>query len=124
MPPSYGKSALKESVTFAIRADLLARAAELGLNPSETLEKALAEAVSQSEQEISRTAPQGVEGASSAEDIDPVLLATATGLFGDEAKAVRWLTTPASALGYKRLVDVDHQEVMDVIARLSHGFCA
>ncbi|MFJ4155527.1 type II toxin-antitoxin system CcdA family antitoxin [Pseudomonas sp. NPDC089752] len=123
MPPSYGKSALKESVTLAISADLLARAVELGLNPSETLEKALAEAVSQREQEISRTAPQEVEGASSAEDIDPVLLAAATGLLGDEAKAVRWLTRPNSALGHKRLVDADHQKVLDVIARLSHGFC-
>lgn len=122
MPPSYGKSALKESVTLAISADLLARAVELGLNPSETLEKALAEAVSQREQEISRTAPQEVEGASSAEDIDPVLLAAATGLLGDEAKAVCWLTRPNSALGHKRLV-ADHQKVLDVIARLSHGFC-
>jgi uncharacterized protein (DUF2384 family) len=124
VPPPYGQSDLKKSVTLVISADLLVRAAELGLNPSEMLEKALAEAESQRQQEIRKIAPPMVESTSSAEDIDPVLLVAATGLFGDEATAVRWLTRPDSALGYKRLVDADHQEVLDEIARLSNGFCA
>lgn len=124
MPLPYGQSVLKQSITLAICSDLLVRAVELGLNPSETLEKALAEAVSQRQQEIWRTDSRKVGAASSAENIDPVLLAAATGLFGDEAKAVRWLITLASALGHKRVVDADPQEILDRIARLSHGFCA
>lgn len=122
--PSYGQSDLRQSITLTISSDLLVTAVELGVNPSEVLEKALAEAVSQRQQEIWRTDSRKVEAASSAEDIDPVLLAAATGLFGDEAKAVRWLTTLASALGHKRLVDADQREILDRIARLSHGFCA
>jgi post-segregation antitoxin (ccd killing protein) len=124
VPPPYEQSVLKQSITLAVSSDLLVKAVELGIDPSETLEKALAEAASQRQQEIWRTDSRKVEAASSAEDIDPVLLAAATDLFGDEAKAVRWLTTIASALGHKRLVDADQQEILDRIARLSHGFCA
>ena len=124
MPPAYGQSDLKKPVTLVVSADLLVRAAELGLNPSKILEKALAEAVSQRQQEIWKIDPPMVEATSSTEDIDPVLLVAATGLFGDEATAVRWLTRPNSPLGHKRLVNADHQEILAAIARLSNGFCA
>ncbi|WP_353456873.1 MbcA/ParS/Xre antitoxin family protein [Pseudomonas putida] len=38
--------------------------------------------------------------------------------------ATRWLTTPFDALGGKRPVDADLVEVLDLLARLEHGFSA
>ncbi|MGE8450438.1 MAG: antitoxin Xre/MbcA/ParS toxin-binding domain-containing protein [Pseudomonadales bacterium] len=112
----------KRSVSLSINADLLARAAELDVNLCNTLEQALIEAINQLQ-------PWGAddrkaESAESAGGFDPVLLAAAIGVFGSEAKAVHWLSTPARVLGHRRPVDADLQEVLDVIGRLEHGFCA
>ena len=122
MPTAYDPSAPKEPVTLNINADLLAIAVELGVNLSSTLEQALVEATTQRE-------PRGVENrkaeaAGSVGETDPVLLAAAIGLFGNEPQALSWLNTPAPALGHRCPVDADTQEVLELIGRIAHGFCA
>lgn len=122
MPAACDPSAPKESVSLSINAELLARAGELGVNLSGTLEQALAEAITQRE-------PRGAENrkaepAASVGEIDPVLLAAAIGLFGNEAQAVSWLNTPACALGHKCPVEADIQEASDLVGRIAQGFGA
>jgi len=95
---------------------------ELGVNLSDTLEQALVEGFTQREPGGGEN--RNAETAGSVEEIDPVLLAAAIGLFGNEAKAVSWLNTPAPALGHKCPVDADTQDGLDLIGRIAHGFCA
>jgi putative toxin-antitoxin system antitoxin component (TIGR02293 family) len=53
--------------------------------------------------------------------VDSRLLDAATQFFCDEALAFDWLHKPVRALGYKRPVDVDIEEVLNLIGRLEHG---
>lgn len=122
MPAVYDPRATKKSVSLSINADLLARAAELDVNLSDTLEQALLEAIAQREHLCAQN--RQTEPTGSVEGIDAVLLAAAVGLFGNETQAVKWLNTPARALGHKCPVDADTQEALEVIERLAHGFCA
>lgn len=122
MPAVYDPRAIKESVSLSINADLLARAAEFDVNLSDTLEQALLDAIAQSEHRGAEN--RKAETAGSVEEIDPVLLAAAIGLFGNEAQAVSWLSTPAPALGHKCPVDADTQEALNLVGRVAHGFCA
>lgn len=122
MPAVFDPNAPKESVSLSINADLLAKAVELGVNLSDTLEQALGDAIARRESRGAEN--RKAETAGSAEDIDPVLLAAAIGLFGNEAQAVSWLNTPAPSLGHKCPVDAETQEGLDLIGRIAHGFCA
>ncbi|BCS43228.1 MULTISPECIES: type II toxin-antitoxin system CcdA family antitoxin [Pseudomonas syringae group genomosp. 2] len=122
MPAVYDPRAIKESVSLSINADLLARAAEFDVNLSDTLEQALLDAIAQSEHRGAEN--RKAETAGSVEEVDPVLLAAAIGLFGNETQAVHWLKTPARALGHICPIDADTQEALEVIERLAHGFCA
>lgn len=45
-------------------------------------------------------------------------------VFGDEALAEHWLTTPLRALADKSPVDADIEDALELLARLEHGFCA
>ncbi|WP_371917406.1 antitoxin Xre/MbcA/ParS toxin-binding domain-containing protein [Pseudomonas sp. B35(2017)] len=63
-------------------------------------------------------------GGKSVDQIDPALLAAAIGVFGDERRAVYWLSTPARALGHERPLDAGIAEVTDLLARIEHGFGA
>ena len=56
------------------------------------------------------------------DELDPRLLEAATALFQDEERAIEWLQRPVRGLGYKRPVDVDIDEVLDLISRFRHGF--
>lgn len=58
------------------------------------------------------------------EKVDPALREAAFRVFGNELLATRWLSTPVDALGGKRPVDADLQEVLDLLVRVEHGFCA
>jgi putative toxin-antitoxin system antitoxin component (TIGR02293 family) len=55
--------------------------------------------------------------------VDPRLIDAAIQLLSDEALAVDWLHQPVRALGYKRPVDVDIEEALNLIGRLEHGVC-
>ncbi|XVO83511.1 antitoxin Xre/MbcA/ParS toxin-binding domain-containing protein [Pseudomonas chlororaphis] len=55
---------------------------------------------------------------------DPKLREAAIRVFGDESLAERWLTTPLQALADKSPVDADIEDVLNLLARLEHGFCA
>ncbi|AHF68060.1 hypothetical protein [Pseudomonas cichorii] len=92
------------------------------MNLSDTLEQAPLDAIAQSEHlgaENRQTEPTG-----SGEGIDAVLLAAAAGLFGNQTHAVKWLNTPARAPAHTYPVDADIQEALEVVERLTHGFCA
>lgn len=108
MPAIYDPNAPRVVLNLSINSNLLDRVALLDVNLSDTLEKALAEAVAQYERE------RLVEENRS-------LLDAAIRLFGDEAQAVQWLTTPARGLGSKCPIEADADEVMELIARLEHG---
>lgn len=56
--------------------------------------------------------------------IDPQLLEASKGLFGDEAKALEWLSRPLRALSYKAPIDAPIEEALMLIRRLEHGFGA
>lgn len=122
MPAVYDPIATKKSVSLSINADLLARAAELDVNLSDTLEQALLETITQREHRGAEN--RQAEPTGSVEGIDALLLAAAISLFGNETQAVNWLKTPARALGHKCPVDADTQEALEVIERIAHGFCA
>ncbi|MGX1181570.1 putative toxin-antitoxin system antitoxin component (TIGR02293 family) [Pseudomonas sp. IAP-CY TE4608] len=124
MPAPYDPSAPKESVCLDINVDLLARAAEMDLSLSDILEQALAEAVAPRQNGRLDIDDFHAEMSRSMAGADPALLAAAIGLFGNDALAVKWLTTPARALGGRRPVDADVQEALDVLGRLEHGFGA
>jgi putative toxin-antitoxin system antitoxin component (TIGR02293 family) len=55
------------------------------------------------------------------DETDPRLLDAAIQLFGNKGPAVTWLYQPVRALGYKRPVDVDIEEALDLIGRLEQG---
>lgn len=122
MSEDYDPDAPKASVSLSINADLLARASELDVNLCDTLEQALVEAINQ--RQPWEAEDREAESAESAGWFDPLLLAAATEVFGREAKAMHWLRTPTRVLSHRRPVDADRQEVLDVIERLKHGFCA
>lgn len=56
--------------------------------------------------------------------IDPQLLEASKGLFGDEAKALEWLSRPLRALRYKAPIDAPTEETLMLIRRLENGFGA
>ncbi len=58
------------------------------------------------------------------EKIDPILREAAIRDFGDESRAMRWLTTPCQALDGKRPIDADVEEALNLLRRLEHGFGA
>lgn len=66
------------------------------------------------------TLRQGVQ----MEKIDTVLLEAAIRVFGNEALAMHWLMTQASALADKRPVDATVEDALELLARLEHGFGA
>ncbi|KPX24465.1 hypothetical protein ALQ08_01184 [Pseudomonas syringae pv. delphinii] len=53
--------------------------------------------------------------------IEPLLLAAAVAVFGDEAIAVLWLSKPLNVLGNKRPLDVSVEDALELIAQLEHG---
>lgn len=55
---------------------------------------------------------------------DPTLRQAAIRVFGDEALAEHWLTTPLPELAGKSPVDAYIEEALELLARLEHGFCA
>ncbi|TDJ76336.1 DUF2384 domain-containing protein [Pseudomonas putida] len=97
----------------------------MDLNLSAVSENALAEAVVRC-----REGEQGLEENQEAiqdeslAQIDPNVLTTAVGVFGNATHAKKWLTTPARVLGNKRPAEADVEEVMDLIGRIEHGFGA
>lgn len=58
------------------------------------------------------------------EKVNPALREAAVRAFGNEARAMRWLTTPVRALGGKSPADADLKEALDLLARVDHGFSA
>ncbi|MGN2389597.1 hypothetical protein ACTACB_25000 [Pseudomonas syringae] len=52
------------------------------------------------------------------------LLEAATGLFGDRAIALNWLSHPIRALGGKAPRDVEIEKAIELITRLEYGFSA
>ncbi|WP_445672837.1 MbcA/ParS/Xre antitoxin family protein [Pseudomonas inefficax] len=58
------------------------------------------------------------------EKVDPALREAAFRVFGNEVRAMRWLTTPVRTLGGKSPADADLQEALDLLARVAHGFSA
>lgn len=58
------------------------------------------------------------------ETVDPRVLEAATAMFGNAAFSIEWLSRPLRALGGKRPIDVDAEEVITLIARLEHGLGA
>lgn len=56
------------------------------------------------------------------DELDPRLLEAGKAVFQDDARAIVWLQKPARGLGYKRPVDVDIEEVLELRSRLRHGF--
>lgn len=58
------------------------------------------------------------------EKVDHALREAAFRAFGNEARAVRWLTTPVRTLGGKSPADADLKEALDLLARVVHGFSA
>ncbi len=107
----YDPNASKQLVNLSINGDLLDRSKELSINLSAALENALAEAVSQHQRKLRL-------------EQNPNFLAVATNLFGDELRARRWLTAQNGALGGQCPIDAEVDEVLDLIRRLEHGFCA
>lgn len=125
MPLGYDPNAPKQPVNVLVSGDLLERAAAINLNLSAALENAIAEAVARSHE-----GEQGLEENrdaildESVYQIDPNVLTAAIGVFGSANHAKKWLTTPARALGSKRPVEADIEEVMDLIGRIENGFGA
>lgn len=64
------------------------------------------------------------QGVQMEKKIDPVLLEAAIRVFGNEALAMHWLMTQATALADKRPVDATVEEVLELLSRLEHGFGA
>lgn len=64
------------------------------------------------------------QGVQMEKKIDPVLLEAAIRVFGNEALAMHWLMTQASALADKRPVDATVEDALDLLARLEHGLGA
>lgn len=125
MPIGYDPSTPKRAVKLLINSDLLNRAMALDVNLSVVLEGALAEAFARHQDgawglDENRNAVLD----ESLEQIDHNLLTAAIRVFGSEAYAKEWLITPARALGHKRPVDAGIEEVIDLIARMEHGFGA
>lgn len=58
------------------------------------------------------------------EKIDPVLREAAVRVFGEEPRAMQWLSTPARELGDMRPIDAELHKALDLLARLDHGFVA
>lgn len=123
MPADYDPTAPNESVSLSINADLLAKAAKLDVNLSALLERALIEAITQRQCEAGPEGRRKAEACSSVETTDPVLLTAAIQLFGNELRAVEWLSRPTRALGDKRPVDAEVEQVLELITRLEHGLC-
>lgn len=123
MPADYDSTAPNESVSLRINADLLEKAAKLEVNLSTMLEQALIDAITQLQCEPGPEGSREAEACSSVEMIDPVILAAAIQLFGNEPRAVEWLSRPTRALGVKRPVDAKVEQVLELIARLEHGLC-
>lgn len=125
MPIDYDPGAPKQAVEVLINGDLLSREEVLEVNLSAALEKALVEIVARHQEgergvEMSQNSVQNV----SLNRIDPDLMATAMGVFGDEHRAAQWLCRPMRALGHKRPVDAGIEEVIDLLGRIEHGFSA
>lgn len=123
MPADHDPTAPNESVSLSINADLLEKAAKLDVNLSAMLEQALLDVIAQRQCEPGPEGTWEAKPSSSVDAIDPVILAAAIQLFGNEPRAVEWLSTPTRALGVKRPVDADVEQVLELIARLEHGFC-
>lgn len=66
----------------------------------------------------------GMNKGVSMEQVDPRLHEAAITLFGDNALAMTWLSKPIWALGGKRPLDVDIEEILAMIGRLQHSFGA
>lgn len=107
----YDPDAPKQELNLSINGDLLTKAAELRLNLAVVVEKAIAEAITHHHCECWLDAKGNV-------------LDAAIGLLGNKERAVRWLTTPARALGFKRPIDSEVSDVLDLIVRIENGFCA
>lgn len=123
MPADYDLTAPNESVSLSINADLLAKAAKLDVDLSAVLEQALIDAIAQYQREPGPEGRREAEPRLSVETIDPVLLTPAIQLFGNELRAVEWLSRPTRALGDKRPVDAEVEQVLELITRLEHGLC-
>lgn len=106
----YDSSAPDQELNVRLNGDLPKKAAELQLNLPAVVEKAVADAVAQRQCELWLDANRKVQDA-------------ATDLFGNKERAVRWLAAPARAFGYKRPVDSEVSEVLDVIQQVKQGFC-
>ncbi|MDV9033403.1 type II toxin-antitoxin system CcdA family antitoxin [Pseudomonas sp. RAC1] len=121
MPADYDLTAPNESVSLSINADLLAKAAKLDVDLSAVLEQALIDAIAQCQREPGPEGRREAEPCLAVETIDPALLTAAIQLFGNELCAVEWLSRPTRALGDKRPVDAEVEQVLELIRRLEHG---
>ena len=125
MPLGYDPNAPKQAVSVLVNGDLLEKAALIDLNLSAVLESAIAEAVDrfhEAEQGLGENRDVILD--ESVGQIDPNVLGAAIGVFGNATLAKKWLITPARALGNKRPVEADIEQVMDLIARIENGFGA
>jgi len=111
MPAAYDPRAPSEVISLSINSDLLNKAVSLDINLSRALERAIVEAVDQHQRQYWLEANRDT-------------LDAAIGLFGNQARAVQWLTTPVQALGLKRPIDSNVSDVLDLIGRIENGFSA
>lgn len=111
MPSDFDPNAPKQMIKLRINGELLDKAVELNIDLSRALEKAIAEAVAQHQCERRF-------------EENPDLLVAAIGLLRDETRAKQWLTTPNLALAGQCPIDAGRKDVLDLIGRLEHGFCA
>lgn len=111
MPIGDDQNAPRQEIVLPLNSDLLTKASEVGIDPSHILESAVVDELLRNQCE------KWIEG-------NQNVLDAAVRLFGDQARAIHWLSNPARALGGKRPLDADAQEILDLLARLDHGFFA